>query len=69
VNINKARMLKIKPINPRISGIRVETDDHIDCVRCNTDDSFKFKPEVNLTYDKASNNDSNESDALVFIFH
>ena len=44
-------------------------DGHFDCNRGNNNVSFIYKPDVKPTYFNASYNDSNESVALMFIFH
>jgi hypothetical protein len=69
VKINKARILKIKPINPNISGRITIIDGQLDWDRNEVDDSFRYKPDAKPTYFKASCNDSNESIPVLFIFH
>jgi hypothetical protein len=69
VNINKARILKIKPIKPKINGRILIADGQFDGNGRNNNVSFIYKPDVKPTYLNASYKDSNGSNSLSFIFH
>jgi hypothetical protein len=61
--------LNIKPIKPKLSGRRLNTDGQFgnDCGN-NNKDSLICKPDVKPTYFNASYNDSCESTFVSFIF-
>ncbi len=69
MNINKARILKIKPIKPKISGRTLIVDGQFDGDCGDNNVSFIYKPDAKLTYLNASYKDSNGSDSVSFIFH
>ena len=65
VNINKARILKMKPIKPNISGRMLIADGHFDCDRGSNNVSLIYKPDAKPTYSNASCNDSNGSGSVL----
>ena len=69
VNIIKARILKIKPIKPKISGRKVNIDVQFESERGSFNVSLIYKPDVEPRYIKASYIDSNASVSVLFIFH
>jgi len=68
VNINKARILKIKPRKPNISGRILITDSQFDGNCRDNNVSFIYKPDVKPTYLNASRNESNRCDSVSFIY-